>query len=139
MEYYFIIPLIIIVCLYVCYPFFLKRNDPGLYIEEEDENIPDDEKSLKYLQYEKDRIYRAIKEIEFDFGLGKLSDDDYSELRKSYIYQAAEIVKKMDELESSVTGLPEIKIEEEISNARRIKKSDYDIEEEIKKVRGKIN
>lgn len=137
MEYYFIIPLIIIVCLYVCYPFFSKRNDPGLYIEDRDDNIPSDEKALKYLQHEKDQIYRAIKEIEFDYGLGKLSDDDYRVLRKAYIYHAAEVVNKMEELENTITESPEIRIEEEISNARKRNKSQYDIEEEIKKVRGK--
>lgn len=138
MEYFFIIPLIIIVCVFVCYPFFTRNKDTSLYIEEEGLYEGDKDPSISYLEYEKDHIYRAIKEIDFDYGLGKLSEDDYSDLRNQYIYQAAEIVNKLDGLALEKDDNPEDSIEKEILNARSSPVNVYnDIEEEIKSVRGK--
>ena len=138
MEYFFIIPLIIIVCIFVCYPFFTRNKDTSLYIEEEDLYTGDKDPPIRYLEYEKDHIYRAIKEIDFDYGLGKLSEDDYSDLRKQYIYQAAEIVNKIEGLALEKDDIPEDSIEKEILNARSSPVNVYDdIEEEIKSVRGK--
>lgn len=138
MEYFFIIPLIIIVCIFVCYPFFARNKDTSLYIEEEGLYAGEKDPSIRHLEYEKDHIYRAIKEIDFDYGLGKLSEDDYSDLRKQYIYQAAEIVNKIEGLAFEKDDNPEDSIEKEILNARSSPVNVYDdIEEEIKSVRGK--
>jgi len=138
MEYFFIIPLIILVCIFVCYPFFTRNKDTSLYIEEEGLYTGDKDPSIRYLEYEKDHIYRAIKEIDFDYGLGKLSEDDYSDLRKQYIYQAVEIVNKIEGLALEKNDNPEDSIEKEILNARSSPGNVYDdIEEEIKSVRGK--
>ena len=138
MEYFFIIPLIILVCIFVCYPFFTRNKDTSLYIEEEGLYTGDKDPSIRYLEYEKDHIYRAIKEIDFDYGLGKLSEDDYSDLRKQYIYQAVEIVNKIEGLALEKNDTPEDSIEKEILNARSSPGNVYDdIEEEIKSVRGK--
>lgn len=138
MEYFFIILLIIIVCIFVCYPFFSRNETTGLYIEDSDQDNGNKDPSIKYLEYEKDHIYRAIKEIEFDYGLGKLSEDDYTNLRNQYIYQAAQIVNKIEGLYSENNVNAYKSIELEILKARSSSENIYDdIEEEIKQVRGK--
>ena len=140
MEYFFIVPLIIIVCIFVCYPFFSRNEESTLYIEDNEFNTEGTDPTISYLEYEKDHIYRAIKEIDFDYGLGKLSEDDYAELRKQYLYQAAEIVNKLEVLSPEKNIPPEDSIEKEILNARSGSVNVYDdIEEEIKYVRGKNN
>ena len=140
MEYFFIIPLLIIVCVYVCYPFFFGNKPSDLYIEDNEQLFSNGkDSSLKHLEDEKDNIYRGIKEIEFDFGLGKLSDEDYKELRQQYIYQASQIVKKIEGISGQTSvARSNDSIENEILSARKAPSNIYDdIEEEIKRARGK--
>ncbi len=50
------------------------------------------------LNEEKTAIYRALKELEFDYHAGHLSQDDYAELRSRYEGRAAHILKELDSL-----------------------------------------
>lgn len=43
-------------------------------------------------------LYRALKEIEFDYRAGHLSDDDYQALRGRYEARAAQVLKELDQL-----------------------------------------
>lgn len=47
------------------------------------------------LQEEKKSLIRAIKEIEFDRDLGKMSDDDASEMMRYYRARAIEVIKEL--------------------------------------------
>lgn len=53
------------------------------------------------LNEEKLALYRALKEIEFDYQAGHLSDDDYHALRGRYESRAAQVLKELDRLEAS--------------------------------------
>lgn len=48
------------------------------------------------LEERKDNIYAAIKEIEFDFQMGKLSEEDFNELRQQYKNDAIQLLEEMD-------------------------------------------
>ncbi len=43
-------------------------------------------------------IFDAIRDLEFDHAAGKLSDEDYRQMRARYDVKAAEILQKMDAL-----------------------------------------
>ena len=47
----------------------------------------------------RDLILDEIRDIDFDFGLGKLNSYDYNEIKDKYRYKAAEIFKQIDEIE----------------------------------------
>lgn len=49
------------------------------------------------LQERKEAIYEAIKDIEFDYQMGKLSEADFKELRQEYKNQAIDLLKKIDQ------------------------------------------
>lgn len=49
------------------------------------------------LRDEKRRVLRAIKELDFDFGMGKLSKADYDEIRSAYQVRAVEVMRGLDE------------------------------------------
>lgn len=57
---------------------------------------------------QKDNIYKAIKEIEFDFEMGKLSEDDFHELRQQYKEQAVSLLKRLDQMRKKKVGSREI-------------------------------
>ena len=44
----------------------------------------------------KEAIYGAIKAIAFDYEMGKLSKEDYQELRQQYKQEAVQLLKKID-------------------------------------------
>ncbi len=45
---------------------------------------------------QRDTAYQALKELEFEYNLGNLSDADYSDLRERYRSQAAGILQKLE-------------------------------------------
>jgi RNA polymerase subunit RPABC4/transcription elongation factor Spt4 len=49
---------------------------------------------------EKETVYAAINDLDFEYRTGKLSDDDYAELRKGYRARALNILKELDETQS---------------------------------------
>ncbi len=51
------------------------------------------------LEREKEGVYLAIREIEFDHGTGVVSDDDYSRLMARYRAHAVSLLKAIDQLE----------------------------------------
>ncbi len=57
------------------------------------------EEELEELKKRKEDIYSEIRDIEFDYKLGKISKEDYEDLSLRYKVKAAEILQRMEELE----------------------------------------
>ncbi|PIP72206.1 MAG: hypothetical protein COW89_07655 [Nitrospinae bacterium CG22_combo_CG10-13_8_21_14_all_47_10] len=53
----------------------------------------------KHLLVRKEETLISIKELEFDFNTGKISEPDYNELRHKLEMEAAEIMEQLDRLE----------------------------------------
>ena len=47
----------------------------------------------------RDLLINEIRDIDFDFGLGKLNTRDYNEIKDKYRYKAASILKEIDDIE----------------------------------------
>ncbi|NIP38750.1 MAG: hypothetical protein GWO07_08420 [Candidatus Dadabacteria bacterium] len=138
MEYMFIAIIVVGITLYICYPFFAMAARGNLF-EEDKENYIDQKKSdLEILEEDKLELYSAIKEIEFDYGLGKLSEEDFKELRHKYIYEASKVVSRIEELSNIEKASSQDSLEEEIKRFRtHVHTREDKIEEEIKKRRNK--
>ncbi|MDT3701368.1 MAG: hypothetical protein RO469_18385 [Thermincola sp.] len=74
-----------------------------------------------FLEKSKESVFTTINEIEFDYRMKKLSDDDYNQLKNDYKQKALEILHEEDEEELETerpdrrTGnSPEQEIEKEI-------------------------
>ncbi|NIT14853.1 MAG: hypothetical protein GTN99_11640 [Candidatus Dadabacteria bacterium] len=138
MEYILIAIIAIGIIVYICYPFFAESGTEKLFEEDKDNYTERRKSDLELLEETKFGLYSAIKEIEFDYGLGKLSDEDFKDLRKHYIHEAARVVSKIEEL-SSGSKTPTDDIEEQIRSFRgKPSAKEFDIEEEIKKHRKKM-
>ena len=138
MEYILITLIVLGITIFICYPFFTKTGSENLF-EEDKKNYTEIRKSdLQLLEENKLELYSAIKEIEFDHGLGKLTDEDFKELRESYIYEAAKVVRKIEESSHKNNLSIEDKIEQEIRSSKNSSSQIEDgIEEENKKHRNK--
>lgn len=79
---------------FVAYP--LLKEQLG---EEESLDLPED---VEELYRRKDTTYSALKELEFDFKTGKLSEGDFHELDARYRADALEILASIDAREKGV-------------------------------------
>ncbi len=59
---------------------------------------------LEELLAEKETVYAAIQELDFDLKSGKLSAEDHHGLRQRYEERAAAILKSADELQAAAKG-----------------------------------
>ncbi len=75
----------------VFYPLFQRRGWPELAVQPQDGDLDD-------LHSRRESAYTAIKDLDFEFQLGNLSEGDYHDLRSQYRQRAATVLKEMDEL-----------------------------------------
>lgn len=75
----------------VAYPFFVSSR-------EAEPPFRDADTVLENLVVQRDATYAAIKDLEFDHALGKLSDADYQSLRAKYETKAVAILRELDGL-----------------------------------------
>jgi len=120
--------------LFVVLPFFKKRFERDS--QETGSQDPVEER-LRRLNSEKESVYSALKEIDFDYNTGKLSKEDYDELEKKYKSQAVALLKEIDSIggKSYIQDLDE-EIEREIRAVRKTELTDdEEIEREITNAR----
>ena len=110
----FIILISIIISIYILLPFLknylmARRKDIAAL------NI--DPEHMALLR-EKDRLIDEIKDIDLDYGLEKLGESDYKELRQKYRLKAAKVIKELESYEElnnmSIDSAASKKIDEEI-------------------------
>jgi hypothetical protein len=87
----------VLVVAFVAAPFFLLagRSSEGAA------KVPDASDSLQDLLAEKETIYAAIQELDFDLKSGKLSPEDHLALRQRHEAQAAAVLKRIDEVQNA--------------------------------------
>lgn len=103
--------------LFIALPFFLGRRDDG-----SNDNKTSSHPALKRLealQGRKESLYSAIRDIDLDYGLGKLTVEDYEELRQKYRFEAASVLKEIDAITQGSGELDAV-IEDEIQKARGV-------------------
>jgi hypothetical protein len=79
---------------FVAAPFFLLTGRSS-EVAPKDPDAPD---ALTELLAEKETIYAAIQELDFDLKSGKLSAEDHQTLRQRHEAQAAGVLRRIDEL-----------------------------------------
>jgi len=112
--------------IFMVLPFFKKRFE-RVCKETDSQN----DKELTRLNLEKESVYRALKEIDFDYSTGKLSKEDYDELENRYRAQALALLKEIDVIQRKSYHLD---LDEEIEREiRAIRKTELTEDEEIEK------
>jgi hypothetical protein len=82
---------------FVALPFFLPAAQAAGSGSRRDERGED----LRELQTEKEVVYSAIEELDFDARSGKLSDEDHAALRQRHEERAALLLQRIDALEGA--------------------------------------
>lgn len=115
MEIVLVALLVIGIIAFIAYPLF---NSPrGKFTESENE--------WDALMAQRDATYDALRDLDFDFQLGKLSKVDYDALRDKYKARAAYILQQIDALTGTRVGTngkdAEAQIEAQVAQLRRAK------------------
>ena len=61
----------------------------------------EDKTRVAYLQERKDAVYENLRDLNFEYKAGKLSDADYENLRNSLESEAGAILAEIDRLEAA--------------------------------------
>ncbi len=106
MEYLFVAILVVAVIAFIAYPFFSPsrvKNEPAA-------------DALDNWIAQRDSAYDAIRDLDFDFQMGKLSQNDYDALRNKYRARAAAALEQIDATMGREGA--ETRIEEEVTRLR---------------------
>ncbi|MDO8690546.1 MAG: zinc ribbon domain-containing protein [Dehalococcoidia bacterium] len=76
----------------------------------------------------REAVYGAIKELDFEYQLGNLSDADYQSLRGQYRQRAASVLMELDELKEERQAEPSVELEPDL---------DAEIEEMVRQARAR--
>ena len=96
-------------------PTFIERVQREVASEKSFEVDPEVESPHAPLLQERARLYADLKELEFDYQAGRLSEADYSDLRQSLEAQAATVLKEIEPSALSRSGA-----QAEIPKPRRV-------------------
>lgn len=90
---FLILALLLMVALYVSRP-LLEGTSKGERLAASPE-----EHTRSALLAERDRILTALQELDFDYALGKIPEEDYPLQRKALLVKGAEVLKQLDALQ----------------------------------------
>lgn len=123
---FFSLAVLIVVGVYLYAPFMDRRA----------RRVTQEEHELSALMAERDRVINSLQELDFDFKLGKIPEEDYPAQRASLLQKGAEILKKIDALAPQPASAQdtEARLERAIAARRadaslaRVEVSDDDLE-----------
>ena len=107
---FFSLAVLILVGIYLYAPFMERRA----------RRVTEEEHELSALMAERDRVINSLQELDFDFKLGKIPEEDYPTQRAGLLQKGAEILKKIDSLAPQLVSMQdtEARLEKAIA-ARR--------------------
>jgi len=126
MIYFVVVVLTLLSLIFIAYPLFKQKWSLA---------APDEDDKVRELHSRRDTTYSMLKELEFDFQSGILTEEDYRDLEVRYKRKAISILKDADKLEKGTEA--EGDIEEQVQKSRRVTGDNVDkkVEEEILKLR----
>lgn len=107
---FFTLAIFILVAIYLYAPFMERRA----------RRVTEEEHELSTLMAERDRVINSLQELDFDFKLGKIPEEDYPAQRASLLQKGADILKQIDSIapQSASAQAADARIEKAIA-ARR--------------------
>lgn len=85
---FFTIAILILVAIYLYAPFMERRA----------RRVTEEEHELSTLMAERDRVINSLQELDFDFKLGKIPEEDYPTQRSTLLQKGADILRQIDML-----------------------------------------
>jgi len=109
--------LTILVIFIVIKPLFEISPDKKLISKTQFTNEISQKKSI--LLAERDRVLRSLQELDFDYSLGKIPQEDYPTQRSSLLRKGAELIKSLDEMSGKNSEDDNVELVEAVVEANR--------------------
>jgi rubrerythrin len=93
-AFFLVLALALAVVFYVAQPFMERRG----------RRLTAEAHEVSTLMAERDRVVNALQELDFDYNLNKIPEEDYPVQRAELLKKGADVLKKLDELLSSPNG-----------------------------------
>ena len=118
--------ILILVAVYLYAPFVQGRA----------RRVTEEEHELSALLAERDRVINSLQELDFDYKLGKIPEEDYPTQRSSLLQKGADILRQIDSIAPEPTSVQDVdaRIEKAIAAHRAdasvvmVEVSDEDLE-----------
>ena len=91
---FFTLAILILVVIYLYSPF----------TERHARRVTEEEHELSTLMAERDRVINSLQELDFDFKLGKIPNEDYPTQRASLLQKGADILRQIDTIAPQITS-----------------------------------
>ena len=88
----------------------------------------EDTSEISSLMAERDRVINSLQELDFDFRLGKIPEDDYPAQRAELLQKGANILRKLDALQPQ--AISDEEVEKRIERAAAARRADAAINTE---------
>lgn len=126
---FFSLAVLILVGVYLYAPFMEQRA----------RRVTEEEHELSTLMAERDRVVNSLQELDFDFRLGKIPEEDYPLQRTALLQKGADILRRIDSLapQTATVQDTEARLERAIAARRadaslaRVEVSDDEVESMI--------
>jgi rubrerythrin len=89
------------------------------FLERRARRVTTEEQELSTLMAERERAISALQELDFDYKLGKVPEEDYPTQRTNLLQRGAEILKRIDELAPKPRDDQDARIEHALASRRR--------------------
>jgi hypothetical protein len=89
-----ILALLVLVAWYISRPLFERKST----------SFSREEHELSTLLAERDRVIQSLQEIDFDYKLGKIPEEDYPTQRNLLLQRGAEVLRQLDALQPQQTA-----------------------------------
>jgi hypothetical protein len=90
-----ILALLVLVAIFVGRPILEKKSQASQMAQPENEA----EHERSSLLAERDRLLNALQELDFDFALGKIPQEDYPVQRQALLQQGADVLRRLDAIQ----------------------------------------
>ena len=88
---FFTLAVFVLVAMYLYAPFMERRA----------RRVTEEEHELSALLAERDRVINSLQELDFDFKLGKIPEEEYPTQRANFLQKGADILRKIDTITTS--------------------------------------
>jgi NADH pyrophosphatase NudC (nudix superfamily) len=106
---FFTLAILILVSIYLYAPFMEQRA----------RRVTEDEHELSTLLAERDRVINSLQELDFDYKLGKIPEEDYPSQRAGLLQRGADILRQIDTIAPQPVAIQDVDVRIEKAIAAR--------------------
>jgi len=93
-----IVSIFFVLCIFVFVSIFLYMP----FLERRARRVTEEEHEVSALMAERERVVTSLQELDFDYSLGKVPEEDYPTQRANLLQKGADVLRRLDELAAPV-------------------------------------